>query len=68
MQRDNAMNALGWHVLHFNTQQVREQMEDYCVPKVMRMINREGGLSNDGLIPRTFNADDPDGPQQMTLF
>jgi len=67
-RRDNDMNDLGWHVLRFNGQQVREELAEYCIPTVMNAINRESGPSSDGLIPRTFNADDPDGPQQMTLF
>jgi len=67
-ERDNAMNDLGWHVLRFNGQQVRERLEAYCLPKILSAINREGGLRTDDLIPRTFNADDPVGPQQMPLF
>lgn len=67
-QRDNDLNDLGWHVLRFNGHVIREEMAAYCIPTILSSINREGGLSGDGLIPREFNVENPEGPQQMTMF
>jgi len=67
-RRDNDLASTGWHVLRFNGRQIRESLTDYCVPKVTKMINRLDGLSQEGLVSRTFH-DAPDGlAQQLTLF
>ncbi|RMF31856.1 MAG: DUF559 domain-containing protein [Chloroflexi bacterium] len=67
-QRDNALAGLGWAVLRFNGRQIHEAAETYCLPTVLETINRLGGLATGGLIPRTFNPGDPDGPVQLALF
>jgi very-short-patch-repair endonuclease len=67
-QRNNELGTLDWHVLRFDTTDIRERMEEYVVPTVMRNINRLGGVSDAGLIPRRFDPDDPAGPRQLTLF
>ena len=42
--RDNALETKGWKLLRFNTQQINEQMADYCMPTMVEKINRlEGG-------------------------
>lgn len=67
-RRDNDIESTGWHVLRFNGHQIRESLADYCVPKVTQMINRLGGPSDEGLVPRTFYST-PDGlAQQLSLF
>jgi len=67
-QRDNELTGAGWSVLRFNGQQIREGAAEYCVPTVMRMMNRLGGLTTEGLIPRKFDPGHPDAPRQLTLF
>ncbi|MEW5938104.1 MAG: DUF559 domain-containing protein [Chloroflexota bacterium] len=66
-RRNNDLEALGWHVLRFNTKVISEQRAEYCIPRIQETINRLGGLSDDGLVPRKFfpNAD---GAQQLSLF
>lgn len=66
-RRNNAIESLGWHVLRFNGQQVREEMAQYCVPKITDAINRLGGLSGEGRV--TYHAA-PDGgiTRQLALF
>jgi hypothetical protein len=66
--RDNDLEAAGWHVLRFNGHQIRESLADYCVPKVTQMITRLGGLSDEGLVPRTFRTGPQGLAQQLTLF
>lgn len=66
--RNNALEAEGWHVLRFNGAQIRESLAAYCVPKMTDTINHLGGLSDEGVVPRTF-VSLPDGiGQQLALF
>jgi hypothetical protein len=67
-QRDNDLTSLGWSILRFNGHQIREAIAEYCVPTILESINRLGGLTTEGLIPRTFDPNYPEGPQQLTLF
>jgi len=67
-QRDNDLAGAGWSVLRFNGKQIREQVAEYCIPAAMKTMNRLGGLSTEGLIPRKFDPDFPDAPRQLTLF
>ena len=48
--RDNSLNADRWHVLRFNTKQVRESMSEYVVPKITEAVMKYGGQESDGLI------------------
>ena len=67
-QRDNDLTSLGWAILRFNSHQIREAAVEYCVPTIMESINRLGGLITGGIIPRTFDPSDPEGPRQLTFF
>jgi len=67
-QRNNDLTGLGWHILRFNTQQIHELATEYCIPTIMESVNRLGGLTTSGLIPRTFDPNDPAAPRQLTLF
>ena len=48
-RRDNDLASAGWYVLRFNGRQVRESMNEYCLPKVTGMINRLDGLGEEDL-------------------
>ncbi len=52
--RNNALARMGWQVLRFNGQQIREEIAEYCIPEIQKTINTLGGLSEDGLVPRVF--------------
>lgn len=67
-ERNNDLAGLGWTVLRFNGKQIRERMIEYCIPKIMENVNRAGGLTANGLIPRPFDPERPEGAQQLTLF
>jgi very-short-patch-repair endonuclease len=67
-RRDNDLTGAGWRVLRFNGKQIREEAAEYCVPAVMKTINKLGGVTTGGLIPRKFDPDHPDAPRQLTLF
>jgi len=67
-RRDNALQSVGWHVLRFNGQQIREAMSEDCVPRIMKTVGTLGGLAEEGLVPRQF-FNVPEGvAQQLTLF
>jgi very-short-patch-repair endonuclease len=66
-ERNNDLAGLGWTVLRFNGMQIRERMTEYCIPKIMENVNRVGGLTANGLIPRPFDPERPEA-QQLTLF
>jgi very-short-patch-repair endonuclease len=65
--RDNALEAVGWHVLRFNTHQIREEADSYCIEKVVKTINNLGGVDEGKLVPRRIDAK-PDSSYQMGLF
>ncbi len=66
-QRNNALASAGWRVLRFTTPQIREEMQEYCLPYLAETINNLGGLENKGLLPRKINLDLA-APRQLTLF
>ena len=60
--RDNNIKTAGWKVLRFNGVQIREQMQEYCLPTIKENINQLGGVDEGGIIPRVI------GSNQLTLF
>jgi len=64
--RQNAIESRGWHVLRFNSNEIREKMQTYCLPEIQKTINKQGGLSDEGLVPRIFYP--KTGATQLTLF
>jgi len=65
--RDNDLETGGWKLLRFNTSQLNDQITDYCLPTIIKNLQRLGGLAEDRLIPRDIQPD-PSGPSQMSLF
>ncbi len=64
--RQNTIESRGWHVLRFNSQEIREGMATSCLPEIQKMINNQGGLSDEGLVSRIFYP--RTGATQFTLF
>jgi very-short-patch-repair endonuclease len=52
--RQNDISIHGWHILRFNSKQIREEMDSYCIPVIKKSINNQGGLTDEGLVPRIF--------------
>ena len=65
--RDNALEAVGWKVLRFTTDQIQAQTETYCIRTVTRTINKLGGVDEDGMGPRRIDLH-ADGAYQLGLF
>ncbi len=67
--RDNDLKTSGWHTLRFNTRQVQEEMQDYCVPTIAKAINNLGGLGPERrLILELPDPISESGAQQLNLF
>jgi very-short-patch-repair endonuclease len=64
--RNNNLTATGWDVLRFNTRQIQEETDDYCIPEITRTINNLGGV-DDNFVPRKVD-NRPEHPYQMGLF
>jgi very-short-patch-repair endonuclease len=67
-QRDNDLVSSGWRVLRFNGKQIIDQMRANCLGKIQQTINRLGGLSEEGLVPRIFYSSPGGTVQQLSLF
>lgn len=66
--RNNDLASIGWQVMRFGGDQILNHMDDECMNKILKTINKLGGLSNDGLVPRTFYSSPQGFGQQLTLF
>ncbi len=66
--RNNALATAGWQVLRFNTLQIREQTAEYCVPEILKTINRLDGLQEESVAPRLFYSTAEGTAQQLSLL
>lgn len=64
--RDNLLQANLWHVMRFNTVQLRERTEE-TLDLVREAVNRFGGVKQPDLVVRRFAADGELAPGQATL-
>ena len=67
-ERNNAVASAGWHVLRFDTQQIRETASTYCISEVEKTIRTLGGLEEETLAPRLFYELPEGRAQQLALF
>lgn len=65
--RDNDLETAGWHLLRFDTMQIREQMATYCLPELAKEINNLGGMKVGKPVGKMITLDDSTG-QQLSLF
>jgi len=54
--------------LRFNSLQIREQIDSYCLGKIQETIKHLDGLSDEGLVPRVFYTLTGKTVQQLSLF
>ena len=66
--RDNDLETAGWSLLRFNTAQINEAMETYCLPTVVDKVNRLGGLDEGRTVSRLISPDNDEGTYQRGLF
>lgn len=65
--RDNALQAVGWNVLHFTTHQIQEETAEYCIHEVVETINNLGGVDEDKKVARKIGLKS-NGSCQLDLF
>ena len=65
--RNNDLTSNGWNVIRFNSQQIQEKMETYCLPTVMTNINKLGGIEFDDELMERFKKQNP-GLSYPTYF
>jgi hypothetical protein len=66
--RDNDVKTAGWKVLRFNTHQIMEKMEEYCLPTIVENVGKLGGVEEGGVLPRQIDRHALDGIYQQGLF
>jgi len=66
--RDNDLETEGWKLLRFNGHQIHEEMAEYCLPTIVKNVNRLGGLDEQGALPRKIDYNLPDDRQQLSMF
>lgn len=67
-RRNNDLASVGWHVVRFTGDQILNHLDTECMDKILKTINNLAGLSDDGLVPRTFYPSPSGFGQQLTLF
>jgi very-short-patch-repair endonuclease len=45
--RNNDLTYKGWNIVRFNSNQINEKMETYCLPTIKTLINKLGGIDLD---------------------
>jgi hypothetical protein len=65
-RRDNLLEADGWHILRFNTEEIQHDLPA-VVTRVREAINRYGGIEDDPGVIRRFMREGRLGPGQGTL-
>ena len=63
--RNNSLETNGWKVIRFNDKQIKEEMENYCVPTIVQNINNLGGIEEGKVVPRKIY---PTVKYQPSLF
>jgi very-short-patch-repair endonuclease len=58
--RNNDLTSNGWSVIRFDSYQIREKMEAYCLPTIMTNINKLGGIDFDITEMERFKKQNPD--------
>ena len=65
--RNNDLTSSGWSVIRFDSHQVNEKMETYCLPTIMTNINKLGGIDFDKTTMKKFLKQNP-GAKHPTYF
>ena len=66
--RDNSLKTVGWNVVRFNTQRIREEHTSYCLPTIAKVVNGLGGVADAAIVPRLVDPRLAEGVEQLGLF
>jgi hypothetical protein len=64
--RDNLLEANGWHILRFNTEEIQRELPT-VLTRVREAINTYGGIEEEPGVVRRFEGDGGLGPSQGSL-
>ncbi len=59
-RRNNDLTSAGWSIIRFNSQQIKEKIESYCIPTIKVCINKFGGINFDRESMKKFLKQNPD--------
>jgi len=65
--RNNDLTSNGWSVIRFDSFQIKEKMETYCLPTIMTNVNNLGGIEFDETSMKRFLKQNP-GTNYPTYF
>lgn len=65
--RNNDLTSKGWNIIRFNTQQISEKVDTYCIPLIKTNINKLGGINLDKEMTERFLKINP-GVYYPTYF
>jgi very-short-patch-repair endonuclease len=66
--RDNDLVADGWQILRFTGNQIRDQIADYCLPKIVDKVNNLDGVKLDDDFAKRIDLRLPGSEFQLGLF
>jgi very-short-patch-repair endonuclease len=66
--RHNDLVGDGWRQLRFNTPEIHERMEEYCLQEIVDNIKDLGGVDEGGSVPRHISLNEPGQARQLGLF
>jgi len=66
--RNNDLSSQGWNIIRFNSNQIREKINTYCIPQIKNNINNLGGIKIDQYFSKRFEDFNEDGDYQYNFF
>lgn len=66
--RNNELSSQGWNIIRFNSNQIREKINTYCIPQIMNNINNLGGIVYNQYFSKRFEDFNEDGDYQYNFF
>ena len=66
--RDNDLSSKGWNITRFNSNQIQEKANSYCIPQIKNNINNQGGIKIDQYFSKRFEEFNEDGDYQYNFF
>lgn len=57
--RNNDLTSNGWNVIRFDSKQIHEKLESYCLPTIMTNVNKLGGIEFDEEAMQRFKKQNP---------
>jgi very-short-patch-repair endonuclease len=58
--RNNDLTSNGWNVIRFDSNQIHEKLESYCLPTIMTNVNKLGGIDFDKTAMERFKKLNPE--------